>query len=1566
MLNISCLTGTDLKSRKNVELINEKHENVFKGFKDSNPSFYKFSKMMLYNIPLNFIEILTDDDFVKFIEYLFKAFNNRKKRKFSIDVAHAFNTDFFIGNFSIITLVTDDRPFLVDSIREYFYEIKFEQKFIIHPIFNVKRDRTGQINILNEPGIGTSNESFVVIFMEDVDENQLKDIRKELESIYNEVILAVDDFAEMSILLSNLSELYKNSSPETSEFIKWLLDENFIIQGIRVLNNIDMTNGDDYDLEQLGVYKLNRTIKMIPSLIEAIKSKSLNFIDDYPVIVDKALFKSKVKKRKNYDRLMFFDKNGDKYNVITVIGIFSKNVNKTPPHKISITRKKVAEVFNNFKFVHGSHDYKWIRDILEVFPKTELFNFDSNTITDILEVILSIQGKNQLRIYWKSYASLKHFYCFMAIPIEKFSNELANDVSRILEDMLNGKTLDVSIRHDEHGYSYIHYNIYIKKTEFAKNFDEELLKERIIPLLKEWEDELVEAIRLKFSSRQADLISSKYSRAFSDTYKTRTSPNEAAVDISYLENLSEVSSYLHADKEKVVLKIYSKRSILLTDIIPIFDNTGLKVNEENIFKVKTNNEIYYINSIYIANIENHLEFKEKFKNRLTELIVSVIKYETENDDLNKLLILTDLNYRQIDVLRAIRNYIEQIEHTFRRKTINETLNNNCKIAEMLVELFDNKLNPDIKTDQSSKLNKKILESIDGVKSVAEDTILRHFVKVLNCILRTNFYRKPTRNFLSFKVDSRRLDILPDPKPMFEIYVHNAHMEGVHLRGGKVARGGLRFSDRPDDFRTEILGLVKTQIVKNAVIVPTGSKGGFIVKQRFDDREKDKEHVITQYKTFIRGLLDITDNYSGKKVVHPENVKILDDNDPYLVVAADKGTATFSDIANSISLEYGFWLGDAFASGGSTGYDHKKVGITARGAWESVKRHFRELGKDCQREDFTVIGIGDMSGDVFGNGMLLSKKIRLLAAFNHIHIFLDPNPDSSVSYKERKRLFKLPRSTWKDYNPELISKGGGVFDRSAKKIELSPEVKEMLGVSLNYVNGEQLISLILKMKAELLWNGGIGTYVKHPEETHLDVGDAANDGVRVNADELRVQIVGEGGNLGFTQRARILFSQLGGKMYTDALDNSAGVDMSDHEVNLKIMLDHILKKRLLKDSKERDKFVLALTDEVTDLVLKDNYLQSQIVSCDELRSDKNLIAFVETANFLKEKGLLDFKIEQLRFIDEDRKPTRPELAVLLAYIKIYLLDVIEENFDMENPIIKELYKNYYPKSLLKKFEDQIYEHKLKKEIAITVLVNKVINQAGITFFIELFKNTGKDFLTLIEKYILAEKLLKFEEVRSRIEKLDGKINANVQYQMLIEVEKTLKVAVEWLVNDANEEMIKNNLEMFNKLASNISRNLKGYLKENYKKLLNDFIKNGVSKELARDICDIRYLKPAFDMFEMSQTYGFDSLQTIKNYLNVACHLKLHLIVKGIKQIKIKTSWDRINRENLLRRTKDLQKKLAIKVMQNEKNWLSNLEKKEQAFFEGYNEFLADIEKDNIETMVPYNVMLDSFFNLTKRY
>ena len=1566
MLNISCLTGTDLKSRKNIEMINKKHESAFKSFEKDEPAFYKFSKMMLLNIPLNFIEILSDEDLVKFMQYLFNAFNKRKKKKFSIDVAHALNTDFFIGNFSIITLVTDDRPFLVDSIREYFYEIQFDQKFIIHPIFHVKRDRTGNITSINEPGIGTSNESFVVIFMEDVNETQLKEIQKELESIYQEVILTVDDFPEMSKLMSNLSELYKNNSPETAEFISWLMEDNFIIQGIRVLNNINLNDENGYDLEQFGVYKLNRTIKMIPALIEAIKNKSLNFIDDYPVIVDKAVFKSKVKKRKNYDRLMFFDKHGDKYNVITVIGTFSKNVNNIPPYKISITRKKVAEVFNNFRFVQGSHDYKWVRDILAVFPKTELFNFDSQTLTEIIEVILSIQGKNQLRIYWKSYADLKHFYCFMAIPMEKFSNEFANDVSKILEEMLHGKTLDISIRHDEHGYSYIHYNIHIKEKKYADEFDECSLKDKIIPLLKEWQDELFEEIRIKFAGIQAEKINSKYATSFSRTYKARTTPAEAAVDISYLENLKEVSSYLHADEERLILKIYSKRNILLTDIIPIFDNTGLKVNEENIFKVKTSDETYYINSIYIANIDNHLEFKEKFKSRLTSLIVAVIKDEIENDDLNKLLLLTDLDYRKIDILRAIRNYIEQIEHTFRHKTINETLNNQYQIAEMLVELFDNRLNPEIKDDQSETLNNQILSAIDKVKSVAEDTILRHFVKVINCILRTNFYCVPVRNYLSFKIDSKKLEILPDPKPMFEIYVHNAHMEGIHLRGGKVARGGLRFSDRPDDFRTEILGLVKTQIVKNAVIVPTGSKGGFIVKQRFADREKDKEHVITQYKTFIRGLLDITDNYVGKKIVHPDNVKILDGKDPYLVVAADKGTATFSDIANSISFEYGFWLGDAFASGGSTGYDHKKVGITARGAWESVKRHFRELHKNCQKEDFTVIGIGDMSGDVFGNGMLLSKKIRLQAAFNHIHIFLDPNPDSATSYEERKRLFKMPRSTWKDYNPELISKGGGVFDRSAKKIELSPEVKEMLGVSVDYVTGEELINLILKMPAELLWNGGIGTYVKHPEETNADVGDAANDGVRINADELRVKIVGEGGNLGFTQRARILFCQLGGKMYTDALDNSAGVDMSDHEVNLKIMLDHILKKKLLKNSKERDKFVLALTDEVTDLVLRDNYLQSQIVSCDEIKADKNLIAFIETANFLKEKGLLDFKIEQLRFIKENRKPTRPELAVLLAYIKIYLLEAIEDSFNMENPIIKELYRSYYPKSLLNKFEDQIDEHKLKKEIAMTVLVNKVINQAGIVFFIELYKNTGKDFFTLLEKYILAEKLLDVEKLRESIEKLDGKVNAKVQYIMLTEIEKTLKVAVEWLINNVNEDLIKAKFDDFNKLASQIPGHLKGYLKENYNKLINEFVKNGVNKKLSKEICDLRYLKPAFDMFEMSQTHGFDKTQTIKKYLDVACHFKLHEIVKGIKEIRIKTSWDRINRENLLRRTKELQKTLAEKVLLNDKNWLSKLEKEESAFFEGYKEFLDDIEKGVIETMVPYNVMLDSFFNLTKRY
>jgi glutamate dehydrogenase len=1569
MLNVSCVTSSSFKTRRNYEIIKEKHQQIFSEFKTSDVNFYNFSEIILKNIPLNFIEILTDQDIIEFSKYLYSTLDNRKKKKFNIDVVHALNTNFFIGNFSIITLATDDRPFLVDSIREYFYEINFNQRFIIHPILNVKRGHSGKISHLEKPGFGTSNESLVVIFMEDVDENTLKNIKKELESIYSEVILAVDDFNVMTTLLHNLSEVYKNTSPDTSEFINWLMNDNFIFQGIRVLNDIslDSDNDENYSMEQFGVYKLNRSVKIIPSLIKAIKNKTLNFIDDYPVVVDKALFKSKIKKRKKYDRLMFFDFQGNKCNVITVLGIFSKNVTKTPPHNISITRNKIAKVFDNFKFVHGSHDYKWARDVIDVFPKTEIFNFNAETISEIIEVILSLQGKNQIKIYWKDFAPLKNFYCFLALPIEKFSVELVTEIGEILSQILSGKILDISVREDEHGYAYVHYNLYLKDVSYAKELSESTLSEKIVPLLKEWEDDLYDILKLKHTPHETDQLFNNFKSAFSDNYKTRTSPKEASIDIKLLSELKDVSSYLYADEDKTIIKIYSKKMILLTDIIPIIDNMGLEVNEENIYKIKTNSDTYYINSIYIANVEDYNEFKTKYKNILTDLVVEVIQGNIENDKLNKLLISTELDYRKIDLLRAIRNYIEQIEHTFRRATLNDTLNNQNHISKKLVELFDTRLNPKIKKSEEKAITEEIFSMIEGVKSVAEDSILRHFVKVIKNIIRTNFYMLPTKSYISFKIDSKKLDLLPDPKPLYEIYVHSAKMEGIHLRGGKVARGGLRFSDRPDDFRTEILGLVKTQIVKNTVIVPTGSKGGFVVKNRLADRDADKLHVIEQYKTFIKGLLDITDNYVGKRVVHPNNVKILDGKDPYLVVAADKGTATFSDIANSVSREYGFWLDDAFASGGSVGYDHKKVGITAMGAWESVKRHFREMGKNIQKEDFTVIGIGDMSGDVFGNGMLLSKHIRLLAAFNHIHIFLDPNPDAAASYAERKRLFKKVPSTWKDYNTDLISKGGGVFDRSSKKIILSPEIKQMLDTNLDFCNGEELINLILKMKAELLWNGGIGTYVKNVNETNEDVGDTANDHVRVNANELNIKVVGEGGNLGFTQKARITFAMRGGKIYTDALDNSAGVDMSDHEVNLKIMADHLLKNKVIPSMKERNKFVLSLTNEVTDLVLRDNYLQSQTVSCDHIRANKNCVAFVETANFLKDIGLLDFKIEELNFIKEDRKPTTPELAVLMAYIKIFLLEEIEDSINLDNPIVQDLYTKYYPQTLLNKYGEHIDEHKLKKEIAITVLVNKVINQAGTTFFMELFKNTGKDFYSIIEKYIFAERILGCENLRAKIEELDGKVHSEIQYHMLIEIEKTLKVAVEWLIsNDANTELLENNMPLFEEISSLVPVNLKNHLKDNYKKLMNYYTEGKAPKKLAKQICDFRYSKPAFDMFEMAYKNKFNPAQTIKTYIEVGSHLEFHNIITGIKNIKVKTPWDRINAENLMKRTKELQKKLTLKILQNNNNWLNELEKRETAFFNGYRDFLKSIKKNEIDTMVPYNVMLDSFFNLSKRY
>lgn len=1552
MLNISFLTHNEVGEYLKE---NKKHSNfrdILMVYENTEPLFYKFSLLLLKKMPDNLISHLSKEDFINFFRELYVSLNDRRKKRFFIKSFGGMSDKFTLGNMSVITITTDDRPFLVDSLREYFYEIDMNKQFIVHPILNVKRNLKGDIVDISEPYIGSNNESFVMIFLPNTTEDEVELIKQEIEDIYENVILVVDDYPKMSSFVKQVGERFRNVNIDTYNFLSWLADDNFIIQGVRVIGNVQ--DSKTFNLEQMGVYKFNRTTNIIPSIIDAVLNNKVQYIDNFPLIIDKAIFKSKVKKRANYDRVILVDKSENGLSIITIIGVFTKDALRSSPFEISLVRNKVKKVIDYFGFVNGSHDYKWMVDILDTFPKTEIFNFDENTLKDILETIFSIQGKNQIRMFYKTFLPQKNLYLFLALPSEKYSSELVKELKMECERFFNAKTVDISLRDDDHGYEFIHFHFYTKEPIY--NVDEAKLKSLVADLIKDWDERLYELINSEITGHDSDKLYDDFVDKFSENYKVKCSVKEALNDIKVIIDWHTdcLVSSLYMEGSKLVIKIYRKEKMLLTDIMPIIDNMGLKVNEEDIFYLSYGDG-FFIHNIYVDCIENVETFYNEYNKLIPELVKNVIAEYVENDILNRLIISSKLNYREVDLLRGIRNYLEQINGQLKKNSIDDTLLNNSEISFLLIQFFNDKFQPGLKNRVYDKIRGEILDKIEKVTSVVEDRILRCFVDVLTSMCRTNFFLN--KNYISFKISSKSLSILPEPKPLYEIYVHSAKMEGIHLRGGKVARGGIRFSDRYDDFRTEILGLMKTQMVKNTVIVPVGSKGGFIVKKRYEDREKDKNHVIEQYKTLMRGLLDITDNYIGKKVVHPEDVVIYDGKDPYLVVAADKGTATFSDIANSVSLEYRFWLGDAFASGGSVGYDHKKVGITAKGAWESVKRHFRELGKDIQKEEFTVIGIGDMSGDVFGNGMLLSKKIRLIAAFNHMHIFIDPDPDAEKSFKERERLFKLPRSTWMDYDKTLISHGGGIFERSAKKIELSKEIKDLLKIEKDTVTGEELIKYILKSEAELLWNGGIGTYVKDSTESNSDVGDKVNDNVRIDAEELKVKVVGEGGNLGFTQRARIKFSLLGGKINTDALDNSAGVDMSDHEVNLKILFEHLIKSKVLKDIRERNKLVAKLTNEVTDLVLRDNFEQSRIVSIEEQNASNNQLVYAELANYLKDTGLLKFDIERIEFITENRKPTRPEIAVLLAYTKLYLFDQIVEELDISNKIASSFYESYYPKTIIKDYREHIYEHKLVREICATVMLNKFINQNGIVNFLKLHKAYGKPFSKIIQRYFIADELFNIKDIRSKIDDLDAKSSPGAIYAAIVEIEKTLNVATEWLLHDSNLEMLDSNLDKFKQLLGILPNHITGNVKKAVKKFESKLLELGLPSGLVSEISKIRYYKPVFDLFEIVLKYGIEPEKLVKNYYNSSDIMHFKLISNGIKSIEPNNRWDYTNKEHLFKKVKDIQKKIAYKTSMKD-NWLKTVMNNEDAFFVNYFSFLKSIEAGEKHTLIPFNVVLES--------
>ncbi len=1041
-----------------------------------------------------------------------------------------------------------------------------------------------------------------------------------------------------------------------------------------------------------------------------------------------------------------------------------------------------------------------------------------------------------------------------------------------------------------------------------------------------WQDGLLNALYNKVGEARAANLFDRYGEAFPHAYHDDYPPRTAVHDILRLESITDeqpLAMHLYQpaeiEGEALRFKVFGRQQAMpLSDIMPMLERMGLRVLSARPYQIEPReDDLYWITEFdmlpaFDGDVEV-LTVKKSFQ----QAFAQVCNGEMENDGFNRLVLAARLNWREVVLLRAMCKYLLQTRMPFSQAYMENALATHPSIARQLVALFGIRFSPSEKQveERSIQLVSDIGEALEQVANLDEDRILRNFLTLIQSMLRTNYYQLDDNGnpkaYLSFKFDPRELPTLPEPRPMFEIFIYSPRVEGVHLRGGLVARGGLRWSDRREDFRTEILGLMKAQMVKNAVIVPVGAKGGFVPKQlpSGDDRDALQAEVVECYKTFIRGLLDITDNLVEGQVVPPVQVVRHDGDDPYLVVAADKGTASFSDIANGLAQEYGFWLGDAFASGGSAGYDHKNMGITARGGWESVKRHFRELGLDTQIDTFTVIGIGDMSGDVFGNGMLLSQQIKLVAAFNHQHIFIDPDPDPALSFNERQRLFELPRSSWTDYDMTLISTGGGIYSRRAKSISLSEEARKALGTDIEIVTPNELISIIMKAPLDLLWNGGIGTYVKASSEQHSDAGDRTNDSVRVDASELRCKVIGEGGNLGFTQLARVEYSLNGGLINTDAIDNSGGVDCSDHEVNIKILLDQVVAGGDMT-LKQRNQLLVDMTDEVAKLVLDHNYLQSQAISIATIQAPFLLSDHSRFIRRLEKEGRLQRKLEFLPNDEEiterearEHGLTRPEIAIIIAYSKVRLFEELIASDVARDPYLSQELIAYFPKPIQDKFIEQMDQHPLKHEIIATQITNSLVNRMGGSFWTRTQEATGDHAADIARAYAVAREVFQVRYLWSEIEALDNQVDTEIQLRMLIETRRLLDHATLWLLRNRRPPInIAETIEQFQPAVTAIVEQHTKLLHSDDRNALRErmrlYTDAGVSKSMALNIAGLETWYCSLDITEVASDTDTDILAVAEMYFALSHKLELYWLAEQIKLLPRLNPWQRKARTGLL--------------------------------------------------------------------
>ncbi|GAA5182290.1 NAD-glutamate dehydrogenase [Rugosimonospora acidiphila] len=1453
---------------------------------------------------------------------------------------------------TILEIVTDDMPFLVDTVTSALTTRGLSVHLLVHPLVVVRREPLGRLievcaDVEADDAIsGDVVESWMRLSIDRVRGDAARDeLRRDVQRVLTDVREAVEDWPRMrSRALAIADELADRSLPvperdiaDSIELMRWLVDEHFTFLGYREYRlaggsgqeGAGAAGGEAPTLNGmrlqavlgtgLGILRQDETApRMLSSMAPEARAKIL---EKRLLVITKANSRSTVHRSSylDYIGIKTFDSDGNVVGERRFLGLFSSSAYLGSVRDLPVVRRKVEAALERSGLSERSHSGKDLLAILEDYPRDELFQIRTEELYDTVMGVLRLAGRRALRLFLRQDAYGRFISCLVFMPRDRFTTENRLRIQTILQRELNGVGIDYATRVGESVLARIHFIVRTDPSAPPVDIDAAAIQEQLVEATRNWDDDFRLILELKLGEEQSRDLFPRYAPAFPDAYKDEHNPYEAVQDIAKLELLDEpgeLATHIfrkRKDDSNVHFKVFRYgEPMMLSTVLPVLHSLGVRVSDERPYEITRADATIYLYDFGLLLPPQARDLPE-IRAHMENAFSSTWRGEAEIDGFNELVVRAGLTWRQVVILRAYAKYLRQAGAVYSQGSMENTLISNPGIAALLVALFETRFSPSLKLSdedrslQSKELVTAIGRQLDGVASLDQDRILRSYLTLIQATLRTSFFQRGAdgrpKSYVAFKLEPRAIPDLPAPRPRYEIWVYSPRFEGVHLRFGPVARGGLRWSDRRDDFRTEILGLVKAQMVKNAVIVPVGAKGGFVLKQAPADRDGYLAEGVSCYKMFISALLDVTDNLVGGVIVRPRDVVRHDGDDPYLVVAADKGTATFSDTANEISLAYGFWLGDAFASGGSAGYDHKKMGITAKGAWESVKRHFRERGVDTQGQDFTVVGVGDMSGDVFGNGMLLSEHIRLVAAFDHRHIFLDPDPDAATSFAERRRMFDLPRSSWADYDQSLISAGGGVWPRTAKSIPISEQIRRALDLneSVTAMAPNDLMKAILLAPVDLLWNGGIGTYVKASSESHAEVGDKANDAIRVNGAQVRAKVVGEGGNLGLTQRGRVEYATAGGRICTDSIDNSAGVDTSDHEVNIKILLaDAALA------GPERDALLVETTDEVGELVLRDNYDQATALGNARAQAHSLLPVHRRLISELERDGRLDRALEAMPTDDElaarfaaGNGLTSPEFAVLLSYVKIGLEDEVNSSPLPDEDWTHETLVDYFPTPLRERYEELMPGHALRREIVTTQLVNQTVNRGGITFVYRVVEETGASPADVIRAFSVVRDVFGLPDLWRAVEELDNRVPTEAQTTLHLELRRLIDRGVRWLVTNRRSPL--NVTEEVERLRPGVQRLLPelgrlfcGQERASLQARVDRLTGMGIPPALAERAARVIYGFGLMDIVSAADGTGRDLIEVASVYYELSDRFQVDALLSKISLLPRDDRWQTLAR------------------------------------------------------------------------